>query len=110
MMVPMLLMTGTVLNVFRSDEGVTKKGEKYGGRWTIQFLCERSLRDSDGEALQMRNISTEEPDFFKARRGQVMSLPVSVINGREEPTFFIDKSWLPSDAPYRVIVEDGSAG
>ena len=106
-MIPMLVMTGTVLNVFRSDEGVTKKGEKYGGRWTIQFLCERSLRDSDGEALQMKNISTEEPDFFKSRRGQVMSLPVSVMNGRDEPTFFIDKAWLPTDPLYRLIVEDG---
>lgn len=109
-MIPMLLMTGIVLNVFRSDEGVTKKGEKYGGQWTVQFLCDRALRDSDDTKSLMKNISTENPDFFKARRGQVMSLPVSVMNGRDEPTFFIDKSWVPSDAPYRVIVEGGGAG
>lgn len=104
-MIPMLLMTGTVLNVFKSDEGVNKKGEKYGGRWVIQFLCERSLRDSDGEANFLKNIGTEYPDYFRARKGSVLTLPVSVMNGQNEPTFFIDKGWLPNDATYRVALD-----
>lgn len=95
----MLVMTGHVDNVFRSDEGVNKKtGETYGGRWTIQLRVNLPLRDSDGVKRRMIDLSTEHPDYFLSKLNQQISVPVGVMNGKTEPVFFILKGWRPSAA------------
>lgn len=101
-MIPMLTLTGTVMGVHRSDEGINKKGEKYGGKWVVQLLGERPLRDSEDDALKLQDLSTEYPDYFKQRRGDKVSLPVEAMNGQTQPVFFISKGWNPFDPPILV--------
>lgn len=98
-MIPMLVMTGHVDNVFRSDEGVNKKtGETYGGRWTIQLRVNLPLRDTDGVKRRMIDLSTEHYDYFLSKLNQQVSVPVGVMNGKTEPIFFILKGWRPPNS------------
>lgn len=97
-MIPMLVMSGRVDNVFRSDEGVNKKtGEVFGGKWTVQLSVNLPLRDSEGVKRRMIDLSTDHRDFFEARIDEFVSLPVGVMNGKNEPIFYILKGWKPSD-------------
>lgn len=95
-MIPLLLMTGEVENVYLSDENKNKAGETYGGKWTVQIRGAIPLRDTDGYRLQSVDLRTEHHLWFKERMGKRVSVPVDCMNGKSAPIYFILKSWQPN--------------
>ena len=43
----MLLMTGQLLNVFRTPVGINKEGKEFGGKEKIQILGSETLQNGE---------------------------------------------------------------
>lgn len=95
-MLPMLMMTGKVDNVYVAPEGMNKKtGEAYGGGSKVQLRVDLPL--PNGEVKRdLVTLSTIYPDYFRAIEDQVVSLPVGAMPSGKEVLYYILKSWKPS--------------
>lgn len=95
-MIPMLVMTGKVDNVYVAPEGTNKKtGEAYGGGFKVQLRVDLPL--SNGETKRdLVTLSTTYPDYFRSLVDQQVSVPVGAMPSGHDVLFYILKSWKPS--------------
>lgn len=94
-MLPMLMMTGKVDNVYVAPEGVNKKsGEAYGGGSKVQLRVDLPLPNGETKR-DIITLSTLYPDYFRAIEDQVISVPVGAMPAGKEVLFYILKSWKP---------------
>lgn len=92
-MIPMLVMTGRVDNVFLTPEKEGKDG-KYGGDYKVQLLVDQP--QENGEVKRgLVDLKTQYPVYFQALEGHQVSVPVGVYVYKGNPGFFILKSWRP---------------
>jgi len=94
----MLLMTGKVLNVLLTPEGVNREGEKYGGRHQVQLLCEESLQNGE-KRNSLFTLTCEEPDQFKKLSGQNIAVPVGCFARGGVLSFYMEKGGIPRALP-----------
>ena len=94
-MLPMLVMTGLVDNVFLNPERTDKKtGEVYAGKYKVQLRVHLPL--SNGETKrELVDLSTDYPDYFRAMLDKSVSLPVGAMSAGRDVRFYILKSWSP---------------
>lgn len=94
-MLPMLVMTGLVDNIFLNPERTDKKtGEVYAGRYKVQLRVHLPL--SNGETKRdIVDLSTDHPDYFRLMLDKQVSLPVGAMPAGKDVRFYILKSWSP---------------
>lgn len=96
-MIPMLVMTGRVDNVFVTPEKEGKEG-KYGGDHKVQLLVDQP--QENGEIKRgLVDLKTKHPGYFQAVEGQRVSLPVGAYAYKGSVGYFILGSWSPPSAP-----------
>lgn len=104
-MIPMLVMTGRVDNVFVTPEKEGKEG-KYGGDHKVQLLVDQP--QENGEVKRgLVDLKTKHPDYFQAIEGRRVSLPVGAYAFKGNVGYFILGSWSP---PAPGESEGGSVG
>lgn len=102
-MIPMLVMTGRVDNVFVTPEKEGKDG-KYGGDHKVQLLVDQP--QENGEIKRgLIDLKTKHPDYFQAIEGQRVSVPVGAYAYKGDVGYYILKTWLP---PHPGASEGGS--
>lgn len=91
-MKPMFLLTGTIINVFESPKGVSKKtGEEYGGQDKVQIMGEVPL-PNDEVRMDMLTLTIHDSEPLKKLIGKPVSLPVGFIaQSKGVITYFIPK-------------------
>ena len=61
----MLLMTGQLLNVFRTPVGINKEGKEFGGKEKIQILGSETLQNGETQNklidLSCHDVAAFEP-------------------------------------------------
>lgn len=104
-MIPMLVMTGRVDNVFVTPEKEGKDG-KYGGDHKVQLLVDQP--QENGEIKRgLVDLKTKHQDYFRSAEGQRVSLPVGFYAFQGKVGFFILGSWSP---PAPGASQGGSVG
>jgi hypothetical protein len=72
----MLTLTGTVLNVLETPKGQRQDGTSYGGYHQVQMQVEETLKN-DEKRISLHNLTTDNPEAFKARIGESVSVQVA---------------------------------
>lgn len=95
----MFTLTGQVLNVFVTPQGVNKStGESYGGQDKIQILGDIHLPNGETKK-DMVDLTTDNGEAFKAFEGRSISLPISFYSpAKGQVVFFLPKGYTPSEA------------
>lgn len=98
---PMLVMTGTVCNVFVTPEKEGKEG-KYGGDHKVQLLVDQP--QENGEVKRgLVDLKTQHPEYFESMDARQVSLPVGAYAFKNDVGYYILKTWKPPvDAPHGV--------
>lgn len=91
---PMLQMNGKVLNVFKAPDFTDKEtGQTKPGSHKVQLLVQNLQKNGEWK-MDMVNLSTDSPDFFQARQGQDVSLPVGAFPNGKDVQFYVIKAAL----------------
>ncbi len=89
---PMLIMNGRVVNVFKAPDFTDKEsGEVKPGAHKVQLLVNMIQRNSEIK-VDMVNLSTDMPDWFTARSGQMVQVPVGVFPNGKDIVFYVNKA------------------
>ncbi len=92
-MLPMLVMSGKVDNIFLTPEKEGKDG-KYGGDHKVQLLVDQP--QENGEIKRgLVDLKTSHPAYFHAMEGKRVSVPVGAYAYKGEVGYYILKSWSP---------------
>jgi len=97
-MIPMLVMTGRVDNVFLTPEKEGKDG-KYGGDHKVQLLVDQP--QENGEVRRgLVDLKTQYPTYFQSSLNRQVSVPVGAYAYKGDVGYYILKSWRPpTDSP-----------
>lgn len=92
--VPMLQMNGKVMHVFQApDYTIKETGEIKVGSHKVQLLV-NILQKNGQYKVDVVSLSTDTPEFFNARMGQDVSLPVGAFPSGRDVQFYVLKSAL----------------
>ena len=91
-MKPMFLLTGTVLHVFESPKGISKKtGEEYGGQDKVQIMGDIALPNGEFRK-DMLTLTTHDSEPLRKLIGKPVSVPVGFIaQSKGVITYFMPK-------------------
>ena len=90
----MLLMTGQLLNVFRTPVGINKDGKEFGGKEKIQILGSETLQNGETQN-KLIDLSCHDVSAFERLLGQTISFPVGVIPSGKSVVFYVPKGAQP---------------
>ncbi len=90
----MLLMTGQLLNVFRTPVGINKEGKEFGGKDKIQILGSETLQNGETQN-KLIDLSCHDVSAFERLLGQTVSFPVGVIPSGKQVVFYVPKGAQP---------------
>ena len=90
----MLLMTGQLLNVFRTPVGINKEGKEFGGKEKIQILGSETLQNGETQN-KLIDLSCHDVSAFERLLGQTVSFPVGVITSGKQVVFYVPKGAQP---------------
>ena len=90
----MLLMTGQLLNVFRTVTGVNKSGEAFGGKDKIQILGAETLQNGETQN-KLIDLSCHDVSAFERLLGQTVSFPVGVIPSGKSIVYYVPRGAKP---------------
>ena len=90
----MLLMTGQLLNVFRTPVGINKEGKEFGGKEKIQILGSETLQNGETQN-KLIDLSCHDVSAFERLLGQTVSFPVGVIPSGKQVVFYVPKGAHP---------------
>lgn len=93
----MLELTGLIRNVLVTPEGVTREGEKYGGRHQVQVEVVERLRNGH-DRIQVLTLGCDEIAPYSALQGQQARIPVGVFARGGNLQFYIPQGSEPSPA------------
>lgn len=100
-MKPMFMLNGTIIHVFESPKGVSKKtGEEYGGQDKVQILGDVPLPNGEFRK-DMLTLTTHDTENLKKLIGRPVSVPVGFIaQSKGVITYFMPKgAQATSQAP-----------
>lgn len=93
-MLPMLLLSGKVDNVFLTPKKEDREGNKYGNEYKAQLLVDQP--QDNGEVRRgLVDVKIEHPDYFRSMLDRRVSLPVRAYAFQGNVGFSILKSWSP---------------
>lgn len=85
----MFTLTGTVINVFTSPKGISKKtGEEYGGADKVQIMGNIPLSDG-GYRKELVDLTTDQGASLKHMIDKEITCPVSFFASGRSVVFFI---------------------
>ncbi len=90
----MLLMTGQLLNVFRTPVGINKEGKEFGGKEKVQILGSETLQNGETQN-KLIDLSCHDVSAFERLLGQTVSFPVGVIPSGKQVVFYVPKGAQP---------------
>jgi len=90
----MLQMTGQLLNVFRTVQGVNKEGKEFGGKEKIQILGSETLQNGETQN-KLVDLSCNDVSAFDRYLGQMISFPVGVLASGKQVIFYIPRGAVP---------------
>ena len=90
----MLMMTGQLLNVFRSPKGVNKDGKDFGGQDKIQILGSVTLQNGETQN-KLVDLTCHDLSAFERLVGKQIAFPVSVMASGGNVVYFIPKGGQP---------------
>ena len=90
----MLMMTGQLLNVFKTPQGVNKEGKDFGGQHKIQILGEVTLQNGETKN-QLIDLTCHDVSSFERELGKVIAFPVGVMAASGAVVYFIPKGATP---------------
>ena len=93
-MMSMLLMTGQLLNVFRTPVGINKEGKEFGGKEKIQILGSETLQNGETQN-KLIDLSCHDVAAFERLLGQTVSFPVGAIPSGKQVVFYVPKGAQP---------------
>ena len=93
-MMAMLQMTGQLLNVFRTVQGVNKEGKEFGGKEKIQILGSETLQNGETQN-KLIDLSCNDVSAFDRYLGQMISFPVGVIPSGKQVIFYVPRGAQP---------------
>lgn len=106
---PMLIMNGRVVNVFKAPDFTDKEtGETKPGAHKVQLLVNMIQRNSEIK-VEMVNLSTDMPDWFTTRSGQMVQVPVGAFPNGKDIVFYVNKAAFAKLEASRGRVGKGSA-
>lgn len=105
-MIPMLVMTGRVDNVFVTPEKEGKEG-KYGGDHKVQLLVDQPQENGEIKR-RLVDLKTRDPAYFQAMEGRRVSVPVGAYAYKGDVGYYILKSWRPPSPDGSQAASDGS--
>lgn len=73
----MYILKGQLINVFRTPQGKTKDGEKYGGDDKLQILHENTLKNGE-KRMDLVELAIKDANLYSDKLNQVVTIPVSV--------------------------------
>lgn len=91
----MLMLNGTVINVFQSPKGHNKKtGEEYGGQDRVQVMAENILPNGE-KRVDLVNLTVENPQAYTTLQGKPVRVPVGIFSVNNVIHFFVPKGSIP---------------
>ena len=74
----MLVLTGTLINVFKTQGGTNKKGEEYQGREKLQVMGQEQLSNGESKAALIE-ITCEDCQAWKSQLQKQVEIPVTAF-------------------------------
>lgn len=90
----MLLMTGQLLNVFRTPVGINKEGKEFGGKEKIQILGSETLQNGETQN-KLIDLSCHDVASFEPHLGKQVTFPVGVLASGKSVVFYVPKGATP---------------
>lgn len=93
----MILLSGKVLNVFRTERRTDKQGNEFGGDDKVQILSEVPMADGTTKH-SIVDLKTNVSETFKKNIGQHVNVPVGAFAPSKGTVIFfeVDKPQFPS--------------
>lgn len=73
----MIILQGTLMNVFETPKGTNKEGQEYGGDDKIQILHETTLKNG-AKRMEMETLSVPDATKYKDKINQPVNVPVAI--------------------------------
>ena len=90
----MIKLEGTVINTFRVDGGVNKKGEEYDARDKVQLLG--SLELPNGEIKhELLDLTVEDSRIYDDFKNKVISISCGAMAIGRNVIFYVRKGAVP---------------
>lgn len=99
----MLMLTGTLINVFQTTTGVNKEGKEYGGKHKLQMLGSDILQNGETQN-KLIDLTCHDVKAFERFVGQQVTVPVGAIPSGKQVIFFVPKGGKPEVAEVRSPV------
>lgn len=90
----MLMMTGQLLNVFKTPQGVNKEGKDFGGQHKIQILGAVTLQNGETQN-KLVDLTCHDVTAFERMLGQQIAFPVGVMATGGNVVYYIPKGGHP---------------
>lgn len=91
----MLLMTGRLLNVFKTPVSVNGEGKEFGGQNKIQILGLVSLQNGEVQN-KLVDLTCHDVAAFELHHGKLVTFPVGVMaQGKGQVIYYIPKGATP---------------
>lgn len=74
----MLLLSGTLVNVFTTDRRKTKTGDEFGGDDKVQIMSKVALENGT-EKMELVDLKVSNAQLFDGRLNSVVRIPVGVF-------------------------------
>lgn len=93
----MLMLTGTLINVFQTATGINKEGKEFGGKHKLQMLGSDILQNGEMQN-KLIDLTCHDVMPFQPFIGKQVTVPVGAIPSGKQVIFFVPKGGKPSAA------------
>ena len=90
----MLRITGQLVNVFERPKGVSKSGDEFAAKPTIQIMGSIPLENGQ-QRFDLVTLGVEDERPYNVLKGKSISVPVGVFASRSQAIFFVPKGARP---------------
>lgn len=90
----MILIQGTLFNIFKTKGGVKDDGTAFEGKHKIQMLVD--IAGEDGTTRKdIVDLSIEDTAHYMPLMGQLIQIEIGVFSSKSQTIFFVKKGALP---------------
>ena len=90
----MLMLTGTVQNIYHTDESRTRSGEVIEAADRVQLIANNNLQNGETR-VELVTLRIEKPEEYKPYLGRKVSVPVGAFVSGRAVQFYALKGHSP---------------
>lgn len=90
----MILIQGTLFNIFKTKGGVKDDGTAFEGKHKVQLLTDVAAEDGTTRK-DIVDLSVEDTTPYIALMGQLIQIEIGVFSSKSQTIFFVKKGALP---------------